>query len=62
MEKKMYYLVSDNADMVMSCDTAEAVGGIISGAMEGVGETNEIQFTVTPVWMTEEEYEALPGF
>lgn len=58
--KKLYFTLSDNADTKLI--TME-----LSGCMawiEGEGLTEEssedVQYTLTPVWMTDEEFEALP--
>ena len=61
MEKKLYYKLSDNADV---CEITMDLSGCmawIEADMEGVSEgEDEREFTITPIWMTEQEYENLP--
>lgn len=64
MEKKLYYQLSDNADV------SKIVMGL-SGAMtwieedmkefpEGTSEDEMPEYTITPLWLTDEEFDNLP--
>lgn len=61
MDKKLYYQLSDNADV--SNITME-----LDGCMEWIKndmaektelEADEVEYTLTPVWLTDDEFENL---
>jgi hypothetical protein len=62
MEKKLYYII-DNGD---SRYTMELDGcmEVIKGEMESYNEEKTLEdeptYTITPIWMTEDEFENLP--
>lgn len=57
--KKLYWQLSDNGDV-------SKVVMDLSGAFEWIknddciDESSNVEYTLTPIWMTDEEYEALP--
>lgn len=58
MEKKLYYQLSDGAD-------ASNIVMELSGAMEWIKndeikEGDEVEYTLIPIWLTDEEYDNLP--
>lgn len=60
MEKKLYFELADNADtggVILKLSGAMAW---IEGDIDNQGEGSEIQYTLTPVWMADEEFENLP--
>ena len=64
-EKKLYFELRDNAEMcvtVHDLDTCKEIidDHVFSGPKGDLDEdVEEMEFTITPVYMTEEEYEAL---
>ncbi len=61
MGKKLYYKLSDNADV---CEIVMDLSGCmawIEADMENVKEgDDEKEFTITPIWMTDKAYANLP--
>lgn len=60
MEKKIYYLIRSNGDLSLTVADLLTCNTCINGEMEDAKQEDGIQFTVTPVLMTEEEFENLP--
>ena len=60
MEKKLYFELSDNADTHRVVLPLEGAMAWIEGDIDNQGEDSEIEYTLTPVWMTEEEFSNLP--
>ncbi len=65
MEKKLYYEVSDLGYIGQTVEDLESAMALIDAdivyQMEDEKEP-ELQYTITPVWMTEEEFNNLPEF
>lgn len=63
-DKKMYYRLSDNCDVSNVVLTLEDCMNWIETEMQNSSEYDDFQmeFTITPVWMTDEEIEALPEY
>lgn len=61
MDKKLYWLVESNGDLSVTC-TADAIKDLIEGDLENTpsDEREDVEYTITPVWLTDEEYENLP--
>jgi hypothetical protein len=58
---KLYYQFSDNADVSNIVMPLEDCIEWIKSDMEGLDENSkDIEYTITPIWMTEKEYEKLP--
>jgi hypothetical protein len=58
MEKKLYFKLSDNGDV-------SNVVLALDGCMEWIKndeflEGDDVEYTLVPVWMTEEEFDNLP--
>lgn len=62
MEKKLYYELSDNADVSKIVMELSGCMAWIEGDMAGVTEKDddEREYTITPVWMTDDEFANLP--
>ena len=62
MQKKLYYQLSDGMDVSKIVMGLSGVVAWIEGDMEGKTEeeTEDYEYTITPVWMTEEEFKNLP--
>jgi len=60
MEKKLFFELSDNADTHNVVLTLDGAMAWIEGDIDNQGEDSEIQYILTPVWMTEEEFDNLP--
>ena len=62
MEKKVYWLVSSNYDLSNHVPNFETAMELIKGDFDCQDEEGkkEVEYTIKPVWMTEDEYEALP--
>lgn len=60
MEKKLFYTI-DNGDTAMTAhlDACMEVIKAESPSKSDPG-TDDIQWTITPVWLTDEEFESLP--
>lgn len=64
MEKKLYYKLSDNADLGGVIITLQGCLDWIDTDMEQYSEedSEDIVYTITPVWMTEHAFENLPEY
>jgi hypothetical protein len=61
MAKKLYYQLSDNADVSKIVMELSDCMTWIEEDMNGVSEgEDEREFTITPIWLTDEEFENLP--
>ena len=65
MEKKLYWIVESNGDLSVTTSLLEECKTIIENdfAMESEGgkfEIDDLQYTITPTMLTQEEYENLP--
>jgi hypothetical protein len=60
-QKQLYYEVADNADMNITVHDLEMAFEVIEAEVAGISKEDleEFQFTITPVFLTHEEYEAL---
>lgn len=60
-KQKLYFQLSDNADV---CNVVMNLSGVmqwIKGDMELVIENeDQRQYTITPIWLTDKEYRNLP--
>lgn len=57
--KELYYKleVVGESHLIITLDEAKI---FIEEEMKGKTEEDEMEFTITPVWMTEEEFDNLP--
>lgn len=65
MEKQLYWRVESNGDLSVTMEDIAQAKEIIEGDFEneskgGKYEIDDLQYTVTPIMLTQEEYEALP--
>lgn len=62
MEKKVYWLVSSNYDLSNHVADLETAMELIKGDFDYQDEGGriEVEYTIRPVWITEDEYEQLP--
>ena len=62
MEKKQYWLVESNGDLSITCTDLETVKDLIEADFEDfdLEDQDGLEYTITPVWYTDEEYENLP--
>lgn len=62
MEKNVYWLVSSNYDLSNHVPDFHAALELIHGDFLSQDEEGkiEVEYTIKPVWMTEDEYEQLP--
>lgn len=60
MEKKLYYQLSDGADYSGVTMELSGIMAWIDGDKTNYKEGDEMpEYTITPVWMTEEEFDNL---
>jgi len=62
-DKKIYWLLEDNADLSITCENLETCTDLIQNEidnLDGDTQVGDVQFTLTPKFMTEEEYNNLP--
>jgi hypothetical protein len=61
MDKQLYYTLDDGADYNITMTLKDCMDWIKNDT-EGRTEieTAEMQYTITPIWMTQEEFESLP--
>lgn len=61
MKKTLYWLVESNGDLSVTVKELGDAKILIEGDIEGVSEEDleEFQYTITPVMLTQSEYEAL---
>lgn len=62
MEKKLYWQIEDNGDLSCTCSSPEECLMILEGEFNSLNddEKEEAQYTITPVYLTEKEFENLP--
>lgn len=63
MEKKLMFLLTDSYGTYTNlCLDAEGIAHLIQTECEGVDEdeTKDYEFSIRPVWMTQEEIDNLP--
>lgn len=60
MEKKLFYKFSDGEDYTNIVLELDACMEWIKADMESAEQDEEREFTITPVWMTDEEFSKLP--
>lgn len=60
--KKLYWLIEDNGDLSNTCESPKVCAELIISSFDDLekDEQEETQYTVTPVWLTNKEYEDLP--
>ena len=61
-EKELFWLVTDNGDMSFHCRYLSEAADILELDILDVspGDREEVFYTLTPVYMTESEFESLP--
>lgn len=60
MEKRLYYQLTDQYEMDVTADLNSCMT-IIEGHMwDYTNGVDQNEFTLTPVWLTDEEYSAMP--
>lgn len=62
MKKKLYWLIEDNGDLSNTCESPEVCTQVLKASFDDLekDEQEETQYTITPVWYTDEEYANLP--
>ena len=62
MEKKLCFEFSDNDNVSRIVLDLPGVVAWIEGDLEGLKEsdTEDYEYTIKPIWLTDEEYEDLP--
>jgi hypothetical protein len=62
MEKKTFWLVTSNFDLSNTVADLETVKDLIDGDYDNQSDEDrkEVEYTIKPVLMTDEEYEKLP--
>lgn len=61
MEKKLYYQLSDGGDYEGVTMELSGIMSWIEGDQDNCKEGDDMpEYTITPVWMTEEEFNNLP--
>ena len=60
-EKELYYKLEDNGDMSCVCTSMREVADVMEGDILDIepSEREKVFYTITPVYMTESEFEAL---
>lgn len=58
MEKKLYFKFSDNYDVTNVVMDLSACMAWIEG--EELAETDDKEYTLVPIWLTDEEYQNIP--
>jgi hypothetical protein len=61
MEKELYYKLEDNGDLSCVCQTLTEASNIMDGYLGDwdPSEVEKVFFTITPIYMTEDEFNAL---
>lgn len=62
MKKKLYYYLSDNADLSVYLKSTLEVMDVIDAELFDMAdeEKEEAEYTIKPVYMTEEEFNEIP--
>lgn len=59
MEKTQYWLVESNGDLSNIVQNLEQVKELIEGDFENEMEKEEVEYIISPIYLTDEEYEEL---
>lgn len=61
-KKKLYWLVSSNGDLSVTCTNLDQCKDLIEIDFETLDEDaqNETEYKITPTFLTDEEYSNLP--
>lgn len=60
-EKKLFFALSDNTDGDRGTMTLDGAFAWIKADTEKASQEDlEVEYTLIPVWLTDEEYDALP--
>lgn len=64
MEKELYLILSDNADCTIYLRNMREVSEHIDNDLGDIHpqERENVQYTITPVYMTEDEFNNLPEY
>lgn len=60
MEKTIYYRVESNGDLSATVNNIETAAELIKGDMESQDDLDDLVYTIMPILLTQEEYDALP--
>ena len=60
MDKEMYLQLEDNGDLGKTVLTLDDSFEVIKSEIEGIDPAEDRQFIITPIWLTEDEFQALP--
>lgn len=60
-EKKLYWLIEDNADLSAVCETPEQCLILLENDFDSLNEDEkpDVQYTITPEYYTEQEFNNL---
>lgn len=61
-DKKLYWLIESNGDLSVTCNNLQQCQELLKEDFDSldVTEQMESQYTITPMWYTDEEKENLP--
>ena len=61
-EKKLYWQIDDNGDLSNTCESPEVCLQVLKAHFDDMEleDQEETNYTITPVWYTDEEYQSLP--
>jgi hypothetical protein len=63
MKKTLYYELSDNCDVTKLVSHLQGIMDFIEADMFDITEEDDRrEYTINPVWLTDEEYSKLPEF
>jgi hypothetical protein len=60
MEKNLYYELTDNVDISVTATIEDCMKIIDGNVMDNAEMWNHIEFTLKPVYLSDEEYKNLP--
>lgn len=64
MEKKLFWSLSDNVELENLIIDLSSAMGHIEADMDNINRADamEMEYTLKPVWMTQEEFDKLPEY
>ena len=62
MEKKLYWLIEDNGDLSNTCESPESCVEVLKASFDDMEKVEQeaTEYSITPIWYTDKEYENLP--
>jgi hypothetical protein len=60
--KQLYWEINSNEDLCVTCSSTDECMALLQSDFESFNESERegLEYTITPIWLTQAEYEGLP--